>query len=236
MVDGRARIEGIVHGDVMVLQGDAVVTRGAEIDGDVRTSQPARISPQATVRGEVGDAGPARRLDGHSPTRLVRALVGGRAQRPRPVGPQPAAGRRRGHSRRGPSGSGLRAGGGRPGRDPPRDRACSPSACWDRSWRWSWPRAWSWPPPSARRSPVPPSDASCRSADRAWPLCRLGDHRRGSRTGPVRVAGPRARCWPASSSPSAWAPSFRPARQRRPSRRRRARAPMTPTRSTGTRS
>lgn len=58
VVDGRARIEGIVHGDVMVLRGDAVVTRGAEIDGDLRTSQPARVSPRATVRGEIGDAGP----------------------------------------------------------------------------------------------------------------------------------------------------------------------------------
>ena len=58
VVDGRARIEGTVHGDVMVLRGDAVVTRGAEIDGDVRTSQPARISRRATVRGDVGDAGP----------------------------------------------------------------------------------------------------------------------------------------------------------------------------------
>lgn len=58
VVDGRARIEGIVHGDVMVLRGDAVVARGAQIDGDLRTSQAARVSPRATVRGDIGDAGP----------------------------------------------------------------------------------------------------------------------------------------------------------------------------------
>lgn len=58
VVDGRARITGIVHGDVTVVRGDAVVERGAEIDGDLRTSEPATVSRRATVRGEVGDAGP----------------------------------------------------------------------------------------------------------------------------------------------------------------------------------
>ncbi len=57
LLDGRARIEGTVRGDVTVVRGDAVVTRGAEVDGALRTSEPARVSPRATVRGEIGDAG-----------------------------------------------------------------------------------------------------------------------------------------------------------------------------------
>ena len=58
VVDGRARIIGVVHGDVTVVRGDAVVERGAEIDGDLRTSEPATVARRATVRGEIGDAGP----------------------------------------------------------------------------------------------------------------------------------------------------------------------------------
>jgi len=58
VVDGRARIIGTVHGDVTVVRGDAVVERGAEINGDLRTSEPATVSRRATVDGEIGDAGP----------------------------------------------------------------------------------------------------------------------------------------------------------------------------------
>ena len=58
VVDGRARIIGTVHGDVTVVRGDAVVERGAEINGDLRTSEPATVSRRATVDGEIGGAGP----------------------------------------------------------------------------------------------------------------------------------------------------------------------------------
>lgn len=58
LVDGRVRLEGIVHGDVVVLRGDAVLGPDAEIDGDLRTSVPARAARGALVRGEVGSAGP----------------------------------------------------------------------------------------------------------------------------------------------------------------------------------
>jgi hypothetical protein len=52
---GRVWITGIVHGDVTVLRGSARVAAGAEIDGDLRTSRPARVSEDAVVRGEIGE-------------------------------------------------------------------------------------------------------------------------------------------------------------------------------------
>lgn len=58
VVDGRARIIGAVRGDVTVVRGDAVVERGAEINGDLRTSEPATVSRRATVDGEISGAGP----------------------------------------------------------------------------------------------------------------------------------------------------------------------------------
>lgn len=63
VVDGRARIDGIVHGDVIVLRGGATVSRRAEVDGDVRTSLPARIAEGADVRGSVSTAGPLDLFD-----------------------------------------------------------------------------------------------------------------------------------------------------------------------------
>ena len=61
LVDGRVRLEGIVRGDVVVLHGDAILGPQAEIDGDLRTSDPSR-SPTAIVRGETGSAGPVDAL------------------------------------------------------------------------------------------------------------------------------------------------------------------------------
>lgn len=63
LVDGRVRLEGIVRGDVVVLHGDAVLGRQAEIDGDLRTSEPSRVAGTAIVRGETGSAGPVDALD-----------------------------------------------------------------------------------------------------------------------------------------------------------------------------
>jgi hypothetical protein len=56
--DGRVRVEGIVHGDVIVLHGDATLGPHAEIDGDLLTSAPPRVARSAIVRGETGSAGP----------------------------------------------------------------------------------------------------------------------------------------------------------------------------------
>jgi hypothetical protein len=58
VVDGRVRVDGVVHGDVTVLRGDAVLTRNAEVGGDLNTSGPSRVARGAEVSGSIGDAGP----------------------------------------------------------------------------------------------------------------------------------------------------------------------------------
>ena len=62
LVDGRVRLEGFVRGDVVVLHGDAILRPQAEIDGDLRTSEPSRVARTAIVRGETGSAGPVDAL------------------------------------------------------------------------------------------------------------------------------------------------------------------------------